>query len=44
MKMVSGASYFLKGAINSRVIGLGTWCGRPKIQQRGGKFMAPSKI
>ena len=35
-------SYCCKRVINSRVIGLGTWCGRPKIRQRGGKFMAPS--
>ena len=30
-------SYCCKGAISSRVIGIRTWCGRPKIQQRGGK-------
>ena len=35
-------SYCCKGAINSRVIGLGTWCGRPKSRQRGGKLMATS--
>ena len=35
-------SYCCKGAINSRVIGLGTCCGRQKIQQRGGKLMYPS--
>ena len=35
-------SYCCKGVINSSVIGLGTWCGRPKRWQRGGKFMVPS--
>ena len=35
-------SYCFKRAISSRVVGLGTWCGRPKIQQRGGKLMAPT--
>ena len=35
-------SYCCKGAINSRVIGLGTWCGTPKSLQRGGKLMYPS--
>ena len=35
-------SYCCKGKINSRVIGLGTWFGRPKIWQRGGTMMAPS--
>ena len=35
-------SYFCQGATNSRVIGIGTCCDRPKSQQRGGKLMAPS--
>ena len=35
-------SYFWQGAINSRVIGLGTWCSISNIQQKGGKWMAPS--
>ena len=35
-------SYCCKGAINYRVIGLGTWCDRQKSQQRGGKLMYPS--
>ena len=35
-------SYCCKGEINSIVIGLGTWCVRPKIRQRGGKLIAPS--
>ena len=35
-------SYCCKGAINSRVIGLGTWYGRPKSRQIGIKLMAPS--
>ena len=30
--------YCCKGGIIYRVIGLGTWCGRPKSQQRGGKL------
>ena len=34
--------YCCKGAINSRVIGLGTWYGVPKSRQRGGKLMYPS--
>ena len=34
-------SYFCKEAINSRVIGIGNWCGRPKSLQRSGKLMAP---
>ena len=32
-------SHCCKGAINSRVIGHGTWCGRPKSRKRGGKLM-----
>ena len=35
-------SYCCKEAIIHRVVGLGNWYGRPKIQQRGGKLMAPS--
>ena len=35
-------SYCCKGGINSRVIVIGTWCGGPKIRQRGVKLMAPS--
>ena len=35
-------SYCFNGAINYRVIGLGTWCGRPNSRQRGGELMAPS--
>ena len=35
-------SYCCKGEVDSRVIGLVTWCGRPKSQQRGGKLMFPS--
>ena len=34
-------SYCCKGAINSGVIGLETWYGRPKIRQKGGKLRAP---
>ena len=32
------------GAINDRVIGLRTWCGRWKSRQRGGKLKAPSRV
>ena len=35
-------SYCCKGAINSRVVGLRTWCGKTKSRQRGGKLIAPS--
>ena len=35
-------SYCCKGSVNYRVIGLITWCGRPKSRQRGGKLMALS--
>ena len=35
-------SYCCKGSMNHRVIGLGTWCGILKSQQRGGKLMPPS--
>ena len=35
-------SFWCKGVIDSIAIGLGTWCGRPKSQQRGGKLMAHS--
>ena len=34
-------SYCCKGEINSGVIGLETWYGRPKIRQKGGKLRAP---
>ena len=34
--------YCCKRAINYIFIGLRTWCGRLKSQQRGGKLMAPS--
>ena len=37
-----GMSYCCKRENNPGVVGLGTWCGRPKIQQRGGKLMAPT--
>ena len=32
-------SYCWKETINSRVIGIGNWCGRPKIQQGCRKLM-----
>ena len=34
-------SFCYKRAIDSRVIGLGTWCGRTKSHQRGGKLKSP---
>ena len=37
-----GMSYFCKGAINYRVIGIVTWCVRWKRRQRGGKLVYPS--
>ena len=37
-------SYCYKRAINSRVIGLGNWCVRPKSRQRGGTFKSPSQV
>ena len=37
-------SFCCKGLVNPRVIGIGTWCGRPKIQQRGEKLITPSEI
>ena len=36
--------YCWKIAINYRVMGIGTCCGRQKILQRGGKLKAPSQV